>query len=352
MTNGERRLEAPHRRAPRTFGRLTERTAVAAYRGMAAVLGRVPPGPAGGLVGRAAQASYLGWPTKRRWSDLNFSRVLGRPPDDPAVRRLALAAYRTYGRYLVELMRLPSRPREEVFGLVQEETVAPLKAEWEAMGTGLIITLPHVGNNEAVAAGLVHYGLPISGLADDSSFPELLEHLTRQREAFGVHTIYWKNIREIYSVLRRGEILALLVDWGYRPDDIPVRLFGHWTTLPAGPATLAARTGVPILPVSARRTPEGRYRLETERFFTVPSTDPADIQRATQRIADAVERGVTAAPDQWYSFKPMWPLSAAEAADLEARARMILGGDAADGSGADARARPEGSPNESTGSAA
>ncbi len=324
MTAPQRGLEAPHRRASRSFSRLTERAAVTAYRGTAAVLGRVPQRPASAVVGRFSQVSYLVWPTRRRWSNLNFARVLGREPDDPAVRRLALDAYRTYGRYLVELMRLPSRPLDEVADLIDDETVDALKAEWEATERGLIITIPHVGNNEAAAAGLVRHGLPINGLADDSSFPELLELLTRQREAFGVKTIYWKNIREIFSVLRRGEILVLLIDWGYRPDGIPVRLFDHWTTLPAGPATLAARTGVPILPVSVQRTADGRYRLDTDEFITVPSTEPADLQRATQRVADAVERAVAVAPEQWYSFKPMWPATPEESEALARRASEML----------------------------
>ena len=319
-------LEAPHRRGPRTFSRITERLAVAAYRGTAAVLGRAPERPARAVVGRLFQLSYLVWPTKRRWSNLNYAHVLGRDPGDPAVRRLALDAYGTYGRYIVEIMRLPSRRLDEVTGLLDAETVGPLKARWQATGKGLIVTIPHVGNNEVAAAGLVHHGLPINGLADDSAFPELLELLTRQREAFGVKTIYWKNIREIYSVLRRGEILVLLIDWGYRPDGIPVRLFDRWTTLPAGPATLAARIGVPILPVAVRRTPDGRYRLDSDDFISVPSGDPGELQRATQQVADALERAIAVAPDQWYSFKPMWPETAAEAAELEARATRMAGG--------------------------
>ena len=62
--------------------------------------------------------SYLVWPTKRRWSNRNFGYVLGLPPGDPRVRRMALRAYLEYGRYLVELMRLPSRSPEEMAAMV------------------------------------------------------------------------------------------------------------------------------------------------------------------------------------------------------------------------------------------
>ena len=59
--------------------------------------------------------------------------------------------------------------------------------------------------------------------------------------------------------------------------------------------------------MAIRRLPDGRYAIEPHGEFTVPSSSDADIQRATQRIADALEATIAAAPEQWYSFKPMWP---------------------------------------------
>ena len=124
-------------------------------------------------------------------------------------------------------------------------------------------------------------------------------------------------------------MLALLVDWGYRPDGIPVRLFGAWTTLPAGPATLAAKTGSWILPIAIRRTPADRLqRVVRAEPITVavqrPGRPPAgDPGRSPTRW----RRPIGAAPDQWYSFKPMWPPTEAEAADLEARAAAMLADD-------------------------
>ena len=93
-------------------------------------------------------------------------------------------------------------------------------------GGGLIFVVGHVGNNEAVAAAIARHEMPISVVADDSSFPEIFEILRRQREAWGVRIIAWRNLRAIFGVLRRREMLGLLVDWGYRSDGIPVRLFG------------------------------------------------------------------------------------------------------------------------------
>ena len=105
-----RGLEAPHRRLEATPPRIVERAAVIGYRSMSAVLAFTPPALSRAVIGGANQLAYLAWPDKRLYSNINFGHVLGLPPEDPRVRRLALRAYREYARYMVELMRLPSRP--------------------------------------------------------------------------------------------------------------------------------------------------------------------------------------------------------------------------------------------------
>ena len=323
MSQG-RPLEAPHRRPQTSSPRIVERTAIVGYKATAAVLAHVPPRLSEAVIGTAAQGSYLLWPAKRRFSNANFGHVLGLPPEHPRVRRLALRAYREYARYVVELMRLPSRPQAELVAGVEDAGVDRLIADWRASGRPMIVVAGHVGSNEAVGAALAGRGYPVSVIADDSSYPELFELLSRQREDWGVKIIAWRNLRGLYSVLKRKEILALLVDWGYRSDGIPVRLFGAWTTLPAGPAALAAKSGAMIAPLAIRRIGDGRVRVEPYETFTVPSSDPADIQRATQRIADALESIIALAPEQWYSFKPMWPDDPAETRALEARATAVV----------------------------
>jgi phosphatidylinositol dimannoside acyltransferase len=323
VTSG-RKLEAPHRRLESTPPRIVEKAALVGYRAAATLLAHTPPALSRAVIATASQGSYLAWPAKRRFSNTNFGHVLGLPPEHPRVRRMALRAYKEYARYLVELMRLPSRSREELVSSVEGDGVERVAQAWRDSGQAMIVVAGHVGNNEAVAAAIAGAGYPANVIADDSSFPELFEELRRQRESWGVRVIPWRNLRELFTVLRRKEILALLVDWGYRSDGVPVLLFGSWTTLPAGPATLAAKTGAIIAPLAIRRTPSGRFLMEGYEAFTVPSSSPADIQRATQRIADFLEEAVGAAPEQWYSFKPIWPDTPEEAAELEARAVAML----------------------------
>jgi phosphatidylinositol dimannoside acyltransferase len=321
------RLEAPHRRLE-AGSRVFETAVVAGYKAFAWVISHVPPAIPRALIARGAQLSYLLWPTKRRWSNANFGHVLGRPPADPAVRRAALGAYATYGTYVVELARLPRLAREHADRLVAGADLDEVHRIWEGSKGGLIFSLGHLGNAEAVAAGVASRGWPINVVADDSTFPGLFEEFRRTREQWGVHVIPWRNLREIYTILRRREMLGLLVDWGYRADGIPVKLFDAWTTLPAGPATLAAKTGSRILPVKIRRNDDRRtFSIVLGTPIEVPSPAPAALQRASQAMADGLADAIRFAPEQWYSFKPIWPADAAEQERLAERAAAMLADD-------------------------
>ena len=336
MTGRDRTLEAPHRRL-KSGSRILEIVAVRGYRTMSWLIGRVlPPGVARAIIGRGAQLSYLLWPTKRRWSNSNFGHVLGLVPDDRRVRRLALSAYHEYASYIVEVMRLPYLGRDQAASWVEQAELDGIETAWKESKGGLVLALGHVGNNEAVAAAVALRGWPINVVADDSAYPELFEDFRRLREAWGIHVIPWRNLREIFAVLRKKEMLALLVDWGYRADGIPVRLFDAWTTLPAGPATLAAKTGSRILPITIRRDgPHGEphFHVSWAPPIEVASSAPADLARATQQMADALAATIGSAPQQWYSFKPIWPSTAAESDDLRRRAEAMLADDGSKRSG-------------------
>jgi lauroyl/myristoyl acyltransferase len=345
-----KKFEAPHRLQKETFGtRLAGFVAVSFWKTSSWIVGHLPAGPTYRIGGWFTMIGYSASPTRRRWLRANFGHVLGVSPDDKAAHRMARAAYRNYSRYILELMRLPWMKKEQVDQLLEVRSLDRFLEIFSA-SKGAILVAAHLGNNEAAAAGFAKQGLPINVVGDDSSYPQLYELFERQRESWGVKMISWRNLRGVYGALRRQEGLVLLVDWGYRADGIPVKMFGAWTTLPAGPALLAAKHGASIVPFSINRQPDGTFRAQADEPILVPSNSPSDLAIATQHIATALERQISPAPEQWYIFKPIWPETAAEAAQLEARNRAAMANDAkgaapnAAASGTNWAAGPEGAP--------
>lgn len=324
---------APHRRSQRgpvraTVARAWERTVVLAFRAASALLVRVPLAISEPVARLAFLAGYAAWPAKRRIIKANAAHVLGLPADHPDVARLARSIYGTYAGFAVELMRLPGLPADEPARLMarhgdDHERFMALWGRCRSEGRGMIAVSGHIGSIEIFAGAYAREGIPTYGLADDSAFAELFELLNASRARWGVTIIPWRRLRDIFRVMRRPAILGMVVDWGYRPDDVPVRLFGQWTTLPAGPATLAARTGAVIVPVVARRRGDRTYVPAMYEPIEVADSGAASIAVATQAIADALEDMISRAPEQWYTFKPMWPWTAAETADLARRGAAL-----------------------------
>jgi lauroyl/myristoyl acyltransferase len=74
------------------------------------------------------------------------------------------------------------------------------------------------------------------------------------------------------------------------------------------------------VPVVCRRLPNGHYEVRHYDPIEVAGDSPAETLRVTRLIATAVEDMIATAPDQWYSFKPIWPETDAEKRALATRA--------------------------------
>jgi KDO2-lipid IV(A) lauroyltransferase len=310
-------IRDPHRRS-RSGPRLREKAVLVGYRVGEWFLGHLPLGPAARVGGWASVVVYWAWPEKRRIVEANCARVLDLPAQDRRVGVLARQVYRTQVRWVLELMRMHRLSRAQLVSQVDPAIVEPFEAAWKG-SNGLIVAAPHFGNNEAGAAGLAGRGWPLNAVAEDTAYEDLFNHFREERRRWGVELVPWRNLRGVFRVLRRKEILVLLVDWGYRTDGIPVRFFGEWTTFPAGPAVLAAKTGAAIVALLVQRESDGIYRVHLSERILVTSADPAEQQRATQVIADRLEALIRRAPEQWAVFKPIWPLHESERAALAAR---------------------------------
>ena len=256
---------------------------------------------------------------KRDLIAANLSRPLGLPPDDPRVRRAARRAFRNYAKYLVDMMRIGELNAKQAADLVHLENVEMLK-DAKAEGKGVLLCTVHVGGMDLIGPGLKLTGESLKVVADDTTYGRLYDHLAEARARQNIFLIGWRNLRGLFRALRGGESIVLFCDGGYRAGDVPVELCGEATTLPLGPATMAAKTGAPMLPVACSRTADDRFVARGLPLIHCLSTDPAELHRASQALADALGGVIKQDPGQWYMFRPVWPQTDAD----RARAREAL----------------------------
>ena len=286
-----------------------------AYRAGEAVLNRLPRGLLMPLSDAAGAGAFLVAREKRLLSQANLSRPMRLPVEHPRVRRAALGAFRNYAKYLVDVMRLSGIRDRDVDEMVQvdESEIGALRSA-RAEGRGVIMCCVHFGGMDMIGPALKQRGERIHVVADDTAYGRLFEHLRAIRERHAIHLIPWKNLRGLFRTLREGENLVLFCDWGYRRGDVPVEIFGEPTTFPAGPATLSAKSGAPLLPTHVERTPDDRFVARALPVVRAAGTDPAEIYRATQQLADELATVIASNPRQWYLFRHLWPQTDAERA--------------------------------------
>ena len=276
--------------------------------------------PAAAAVGNVAYD--LAGPKQRLIAE-NLSRPMRLPPDDPRVRHAARRAFRNYAKYLVDMMRISKLTEAEARRLVSVENVEILD-EARTEGRGVLLCTAHIGGMDMIGPALKLVGEELYVVADDTTYGRLYDHLAAARASQNIFVIGWRNLRGMFKVLRDNKNLVLFCDGGYRRGDVPVELCGEPTTLPIGPATLAAKTGAPLLAVACRRTEDDRFVTRGLPLIHCAGTDPVEIQRATQAVADELSSVIAEDPGQWYMFRPVWPQTDADrrhAAEALAAAR-------------------------------
>ena len=90
---------------------------------------------------------------------------------------------------------------------------------------------------------------------------------------------------------------------------MPVSFFGHPTTMPTGPATLAVLTGAPVIAGRCLRSGPDRFEAAGELLDVERSGDRrADVEALTRAMAERFERDIGEAPEQWWgAFQAYWP---------------------------------------------
>ena len=235
-------------------------------------------------------------------------RVRGQAADrdvDAAVR----AAFGSYARYWMESLRMPARTPDDIARHFSIEGLEHIEAACAA-GTGALLALPHVGGWEVGGAWLVQQGFQMAVVVERVEPPELFEWFTGLRTRNGLEVIALGKGAgtEVLRALHANKVVALLADRDIGGGGVEVEFFGERTTLPAGPATLALRSGAPLLPTAVYFAGKGHHAVVRPPLPVVRGGRVRDdVTRLTQALAVELEALIRAAPDQWHLFQPNWP---------------------------------------------
>jgi phosphatidylinositol dimannoside acyltransferase len=228
---------------------------------------------------------------------------LARAAPDRDLDELTRAGLRSYARYWREVFRLPVTSAERIESGMLLRHGDRLFDALDA-GRGAVFALPHSGNWDHAGAWLVGRGVPFTTVAERLRPEQLFDRFVAFRESLGMEVLPLTGGRPLFTLLsdrlRSGGALCLLADRDLSACGVDVDLFGAATRMPAGPASLALRTGAALVPVTLSFRPEGWTAWFHE---AVPHSDVATM---TQAVADAFGRGIAEAPEDWHMLQRLW----------------------------------------------
>jgi lipopolysaccharide heptosyltransferase II len=269
-----------------------------------AILGRLPLGIVfrlGWMLGFAAWAVMPGY---RRLARRNVEIAFGRTMSPREVRRTVRRHFCQLGANILSAPRLARMPEKDVQARVDLQGLDGLRAAL-ARGHGVVMAINHIGNWELYAQLIGHIReYPVGVVFQPQSNKYLNRLIDRDRRRLGMETF---SRRDGYvgaaEMIRRGGVLAILIDQHAGDAGIWTPLFGKLASTSPLAATLATRTGAPLVSVAIHTTGTARWRCLIE-----PPVDPGDssVEELTLHLNRTLEKQIAGGPPDWFWLHNRW----------------------------------------------
>lgn len=263
----------------------------------------------------------LGWLVLRRERRKAFATISRAFPAWPHSRHRDTlhAMFLHLGVSVMEFLWLPNLDRTTIRKTTVYENEQPT-LDLIDQGRGVVVFTAHCGNWEWMAFAVGLLGRPTSVIQRERDEPEMNRLITETRGRSGVRTIDRgspSSTREMLASIRRGGILAFLIDHNIRAESAKVPFFAIPALTPIGPARLAIRTEAIAVTIFTERRADG---IQVVRFGNPIECRKGDDPIAlTARMTAEIEAQIRRAPEQWvwmherWRERPQWDIGSREA---------------------------------------
>lgn len=226
-------------------------------------------------------------------------------PED--LENLVIAGLESYLRYWCDTFRIHRWSPSRISSTVTTKSDHLLR-EPMLQGRGVVIALPHSGNWDHAGAYFCQEGFPLVTVAEVLKPEKLFLKFLHYRQKMGFEVLGLDS-RAFVTLLKRARekrLIALVADRDLSSSGIPVTFFGKTAKMPAGPAVLAIKEGLPLVAAHVTYTQSGIHiNFQSIEISTLES-ESEQISETVQRIAFAFEEGIKEAPQDWHMLQRIW----------------------------------------------
>ncbi len=255
-------------------------------------------------------AGRLGWAAARL--PIRSNRIIARhrrlvmDPQGITVRSSDIYRYVLAG--ILDFVHLSYRS-DEVFRKAVRMKGAGHLEEVLKSGKGAIAITAHYGGWELIPRAVALQGHRTAVVGRRLWQPGPADLLNRLREKPGVNTLRRKGgVMSIVRQLRRNTAIGILIDQdtSHVQGDF-MEFLGRPAMTPVGPAGIAVRMGVPVVPLHIRRREDSSYLITVEEPVDTSgfSGDEGALE-LTQLLTSRIGAWIREDPRQWIWFHRRW----------------------------------------------
>jgi lauroyl/myristoyl acyltransferase len=180
---------------------------------------------------------------------------------------------------------------------------------YRASGRGAVIVAPHLGSFDIGGLALAIRKVSFQTL----SFPNpndgyQLQNYIREKYGLYVTPMSVASLREAEQRLRNAGLVLTGLDRPLPDSNYKPNFFGRPTPLPVAYIAMAIKNQVPVVVVCCYAKGR-RFILDaSEMIEMIPYKDrQEEIERNAERVLLEAEKMISAHPEQWFMYYPLWP---------------------------------------------
>ena len=220
---------------------------------------------------------------------------------------LVFRSFDSYMRYWCDTFRIQDWSVERIQRSVTLNN-GHLLIDAVQTGKGVVVALPHSGNWDHAGAYFCSIGIPLVTVAERLKPEALFQKFLAYRSSMGFEVLSLDS-RSFVTLLKRARekrLIALVADRDLSRSGVDVEFFGHPSRMPAGPALLAIKAGIPLVVAHVSYKPIGIHIDFTEVQIPAKGSESEKISATVQACADLFAKGIAQHPEDWHMLQRIW----------------------------------------------
>lgn len=243
--------------------------------------------------------------------DVVFDNLKHAFPDfsQEKINNVAYGCYKSFCITLVEILYMPWLSEDQLKKIVICNN-SNLIVEKHKEGNGVILLSAHLGNWEYLATSVaVQINQKFYVVVKSQRNPYVNSWMNKVRTRWTNDIVpLGVSIRNIFSVLLKKGIVAMVADQRGPKEGIKVEFFGRMTSVYTGPAVLSLKTNTPLILGISVRQKDFNYKVDLVEIDrnNLPEDHDEKIKVLSGRMIKMLEDVIRENPEQWLWMHKRW----------------------------------------------